>query len=155
MAISNPISAIDNKTNAASILASVTQANKDISKIFGTNIQFKTSSFAGKAMFNANYITDFTAAIDRYRDGIQEIIGGFNPDANLDASLKGPANTAVRDFLTAFKALLQRYVQAIDLEKKEVTTASENWTRATGAIAGSVQEHTSQVTTKTGNIQLD
>lgn len=155
MAISNPTSAITHNTNASSILASVTQANKDIKNIFGTNITFRTNSYADKAMFNASYIPNWNAAIDKYIRNVQAVISGFNPDGNLNVSLKGSANTAVRDFLKAFKELLQKYVQTISLEKKEVAEASQNWTNATAKISGSVQDHASQVRTKTSNIQLD
>lgn len=100
-------------------------------------------------------IADFNSAIDTYRDGIQDIINEFNPNADMEKALKGQVAEAVHEFLESFKELLRKYVEAIDIEKKAINEAHKNWLTASGSIAGDIQSDSSDIRGKAGQLSID
>lgn len=158
MAINNAVGSIaHNNLNIAEI---VNSANSSIQGIIGS-VKFsigKGMPKKGGADFSgmdANNITYFDSAIDKYRDEIQAIIDGFNAEADMNASLKGEVATATHEFLLAIKALLDKYVAAINIEKKEIDEANQNYLAAAGAISGNIVSDSDSIRSQANGLSLD
>lgn len=67
----------------------------------------------------------FITALNQYRDGVQEDISIFNPQADLDEAIKGEANAAYHQFLEAAKTLMVAYVNTLNAEIKDIQAAAE------------------------------
>lgn len=123
----------DSQTNFGDIInTSKTQIEGIVS---GVSFSQAFVDFAG---MDVNNIESFKTAIDTYRGEVHAVIDDFNPDADMESALKGQVADAVRTFLAEAKELLKKYVQAIDLEKKEIDLAAKNYTAAEGSISGSI-----------------
>ena len=151
MSITDPTSAMEYKTRDVS--GTVSGVVNKITQTFGeVSLGGGYRDWAG---MNAQMLPEFNSAVDKFENKIKEIIEGFNPDGNLETALKGDVNTAVKTFLTNFKGLLRRYVEVLDVEKKEAAEAAERFKAGAGVIAKSVTSHASKVGTQAKKLELD
>lgn len=139
----------ESNTNFGEIINS-SKAQID-SIVNGVNFSQGYVDFAG---MDVNNVPFFESTIDNYRASVQGIIDGFNADADMERALKGEVATAVHGFLTAMKELLKKYVQAIDIEKKEIHTAAESYTAAAGSISGNVSGDADTIRGASNGIEL-
>ena len=159
MAISDATGSIShNNKNIADIIE---KSSKEIEGITGSagNGFFGGGLFGGGgenfAGMDSENLETFNAAVDKYRQGTEEIIEIFNPDAAMDMALKGEVAEAVRGFLIAVKGLLTKYVQAIYIEKKEINEANANWLAAAGQISGDVSGDSDSIRSQANGISID
>ena len=151
MAITDPLSAINYKNrDIASTLQSTT---KSMSKLFGSvKLGHDYKEIAG---MNENAIPQFDAAIDRYVNNIKSIIDGFNANASMNNALKGEVSQSVTQFLVEFKKLLYRYIEVVNVEKKEVIEASQRLKTGSKVVSSSISKHMSSVRSRANKLQLD
>ena len=136
----------------------ITNTRNSVNEIVGS-VKFKVGSKKFKATdfvgMDAQNVPAFHNAIDAYRDRIQAIIDGFNAEPVTDVALKGDVATAVLDYLNAIKMLLDKYIAAIDVEKKEIDEAQANWQASAGAIAGDVTSDSDSIRSQANGISLE
>ena len=156
MAIDNPTDVITH--NNQNITEIINNSNNSIKNTIGA-ITFNTldinafeRNFAG---MDSDNISAFETAVDTYRDNIQSIVNGFNAEADMEAALKGSVASAFHDFLLSVKTLLNKYIAAIDIEKKEVQEANQNYLRAASMIAGDVASDSDSIRSQSNGVSID
>lgn len=139
----------DVKTAAINVDSTIgeTQSNW----IFGTATF--GADFAGMA---TEKLPDFDAAVDTYRNAIQDIINGLqNKRSIIEEAVKGEVANKVEDFFNAVKELLNAYVRAIDTEKKLVHEANDNWIAAASKISGNISSDADTIRSSAGTITVE
>lgn len=101
------------------------------------------------------HLDDFKTAVQKYREDTKEIINVFNPDASMQNAVKGKVSDSIKEFLTSMKTLMQTYVQAIDLEIKNIDEAATQYTQGIGTISSSVDSDAGSIRGEAGSISLD
>lgn len=149
--------------NITSISELISQSNSTMNDIVGSTTYSDGPSFI-QTMFNgdgefAGMSTEgmdvFNQAIDKYINDIQTIISGFNEEANVEVALKGSVQDAVSGFLGAVKALLNKYVESVKIEKKEIKEANANWLHAARSIAGDISSDSESIRSAANGISVD
>lgn len=107
-------------------------------------------NFAGIA---SDRMGEFNAAIDSYDEGVQNIISTFFDGADVSIALKGDVKTAVEEFFSAMKVLLQNYVHAIEVEKQYLNEANANWLAGAQDIASSIGSDTGQIESDANSVR--
>lgn len=111
------------------------------------------ADFAGMA---TEKLPDFDAAVDTYRNAIQDIINGLqNKRAIIEEAVKGEVANKVEDFFNSVKELLNAYVRAIDTEKKLVHEANDNWIAAAAKISGNISSDADSIRSSAGTITVE
>ena len=82
----------------------------------------------------------FNDALDKYIQGVQEVLDGFNTNPDMEDALKGAAATTFEQFLKSLNNLLGNYLSALNEEKKELHEAFINFQKAEGQIATNVSD---------------
>ena len=147
--------------NVHDTFSDVTTSSYDISEQVGSIFDMNPwevggsfgAEFAGMA---SDKIPTFNAAVDTYRNAIQDIINGLeNKRVWIESAVKGQVADSVESFFRSVKDLLNAYVKAIDTEKKLVQEANENWLAAAGKIAGNVSDDASVIRSSASSIKVD
>ena len=138
---------ITNASNNAT--GSVGAAAKEF---FSGKVQFTGESLAG--IDEANLGT-FISAVESYRDGVQEIIRGFDESASLQDALKGDVATSFSGFLASLKTLMNAYVQAIDIEIKDIKEAAENYKAAAGSVSSDESADSDAISSAASSVSID
>ena len=111
------------------------------------------ADFAGMA---SDKLPDFDAAVDTYRNAIQDIINGLqNKRTIIEEAVKGEVANKVEDFFNSVKDLLNAYVRAIDTEKKLVHEANDNWIAAAAKISGNISSDADSIRSSAGTITVE
>ncbi|MBR2753877.1 hypothetical protein IKD82_01810 [Candidatus Saccharibacteria bacterium] len=123
---------LDEKLNSADkTVSSVLNVSGKLQNFFGGNGE----GFAG---MNTNDLDKFKTALDTYQNSAKDYILQFNQHAKLDTALKGDVATAVNNFLNDVKKLLYNYIEALDIEKKEIDQAANNWLAASSSLSSDI-----------------
>ena len=108
--------------------------------------------FAG---ISEDRISDFESAVNNYEQSINEIIRGFDATQNMEEAIQGSVADAASEFLLAIKQLLQRYVQAIEIEKREIREANANWKQASSTISSNVSGDSSDIMSEAEKVTIE
>lgn len=108
--------------------------------------------FAG---ISEDRISDFETAVNNYEQSINEIIRGFDATQNMEEAIQGSVADAANEFLLAIKHLLERYVQAIEIEKREIREANANWKQASSTISGNVSGDSSDIMSEAEKVTIE
>ncbi len=144
-------------SSAQNINDIISKANSNIDTIVGETKFSVFSPGADFAGMDSASIPQFHAAVDKYRNNIEQIIEKFNAisESQMGNTYKGEVAKATSDFLQAMKQLLRKYVSAIDIEKKEITDANQRWTQAAQEISGSVTGDAESIRSAANGINVE
>ena len=122
-------------------------ADSKISNHPGDSIQFIGISEKGLEVY--------IAALDKYILKIQEVLQGFNSNANLDNAFAGPHKDAAHNFVQSAESLLSKYVATLRIFRSEASKALANYKSASTQIATKVYEDAAILRKSASGISLD
>ena len=100
-------------------------------------------------------IIELKDALTKYCDEIQAKIDSFDQSGDITSAFKGKSQTAVYDFISAIKSLLQAYVSTMRVEIDEAEEAYKNFANSDQSIAQNVQSAADEIRSNANSIRLD
>ena len=95
------------------------------------------------------------SALTTFCNDLQATINGFDEQGNLEVALKGEAQAAAVEFVSAVKQLLQAYVSRMKQQIAEADQAYQNWLAASGGLASDVRSDATEIRNNANSIKLD
>ena len=106
--------------------------------------------FAGVSDFEA-----LNSAITRYKEEVQSIVDTYNANADLEQTFKGEVATAMHEFVTNTKMLLEAYASIVEQWNVDLGEVYARYQEGAGATAQKIQSDAEAVKQAAQNISLD
>ncbi len=138
------ISTVDTEHNTRDLAGKLSESKKGIENtISGT----KFSSFSGEnfAGMDSNEIPAFEAAVEKYKGQVVEILNKLDSNTPTTGAFKGGVADAAHAFLVSMKFLLEKYVNTIDAEAKEVKEANKRWLDAAKTLKTNIDSDSGEI----------
>lgn len=151
-------SSISNMTRTAteSVKSVISSATGKLEGVVGTASTAASNIWAGGfAGINTANAGDLKAAINKYIEGVQATIEGFDENANLETAYKGAVQTATQDFLKAVKNLLRAHISLMRQNLAEFDLAVQNYTEASQSTASSISNEADTIRNNAESIKID
>lgn len=132
------------------------QAKNAISNIFGscetTLSHIWDGGFAG---IDEKGLETLQNEIEKYCQGVEGVINGFNQNARVEQAYKGAIATAAADYVAAVKDFLAAYVSTVRQEKVDASTAFQNYAAGAQTFATDVGSDAQSIRTQAQQMRID
>lgn len=103
-------------------------------------------------------VSDFDAlkqAITRYKEEVQSIVDTYNANADLEQTFKGEVATAMHEFVTNTKTLLEAYASMVEQWNIDLVDVYTKYQEGASSTAQKIQSDAQDVLAAAQNISLD
>ncbi len=138
------IKTVDTEQNTRDLAGKLQESKKGIeSTISGVKFNsFNGENFAG---MNSKEIPAFRAAVEKYKGEIVEILNKLDTSTPTTGAFKGGVADAAHGFLVSMKFLLEKYVNTIEAEAKEVEEANTRWLAAAQSLKTNIDSDSGEI----------
>ena len=117
-------------------------------------------SATGERMFagiNKTGIGELQQKLNAYADSLQEIISGYNENADITGGLAANSKTqiAASNFIADVKVLLQAYIDTLRAYAKQAQDAYDNYSEAEGKIGSAVGTDVKAIKDAASKVEID
>lgn len=105
--------------------------------------------FAGVSNFE-----NLKAAVTKYSKGVKEIVDDYQVDADLGQTFKGAAGTAMTEFITSTKSLLDAYVKLVEKWNLELDDAYQKYTEGDTNLSETVTQDAEDVAAAAETVEI-
>ena len=147
--------------NAVSGVGSNIDAALNSASTFLDNLAGRTTTAVGH-MFDGGFVGmcesgmgDIKTAINKYCDGIEEIIKGFDETGDITVAFQGKSQAAAQDFIRAIKDFLAAYATQMKEDIREAEDAYKAFEAADIDTAKSVKSDADDIRAEAAKIRID
>ena len=105
--------------------------------------------FAGVSNFE-----QLKTAITNYSNNVKEIVDTYDTSADLESTFKGQAGTAMTEFITSTKSLLDAYVKLVEKWNVELDDAYQKYQEGDTNLAESVTSDAEDVASAAEKVEI-
>ncbi len=108
-----------------------------------------SGGFAGVSNFDA-----LKTAVTTYANNVQEIVDTYDTSADLEQTFKGQAGTAMTEFITSTKSLLDAYVKLVEKWNTELDDAYEKYKSGDTSLSEAVSSDAEDVAQAASKVEI-
>ena len=132
------------------------RAASSLTGIVGTLSTAVTTLYSGGFVgLSREGMAELDSALETYIGELEDIINGFNEEADAADAYAGQIKTAVHEYVVAVQALLSAYVTRLRQEIDEANEAFNNMNQADQDISQNVTSDAADVTSDAQSIRVD
>lgn len=139
-----------------SVRGAVSTVAQNVQDIIGSVAAAETNiwdgGFVGISTANADKLKQ---AINKYIEDSQDIIDGFNEEANLEMAYKGQIQVGAQEFLRSVKELLQAYVTQMRKNLHEFEEVVEVYSQNDTDLGQQVNQQADEIRQNASKVRID